>query len=129
MPRSKVIERYFLEHRAKLIDVAAFLDRLDRAADEDERPGTRGGVTEEDFRVAAFRRAVVILQEERPDRVRRIMEFFSDPTSEPIEAAPMQGALGAYPGEPPAPKKKTKRTPKKTAKKPAGGKVAKRGRS
>ena len=30
-PRSAVIDRDFLEHRAKLIDLAAFLDRCERA--------------------------------------------------------------------------------------------------
>ena len=30
MSRSAVIDAYFLEHRAKLIDLAAFLDRVDR---------------------------------------------------------------------------------------------------
>ena len=29
--RSKVVDLYFLEHRAKLIDIASFLDRVDRA--------------------------------------------------------------------------------------------------
>ena len=29
--REEVINTYFMEHRAKLIDVAAYLDRLDRA--------------------------------------------------------------------------------------------------
>jgi hypothetical protein len=34
--RSKVVDLYFLEHRAKVIDIAAFLDRADRAEDEGE---------------------------------------------------------------------------------------------
>ena len=28
----QVVDLYFMEHRAKLLDLAAFLDRLDRAA-------------------------------------------------------------------------------------------------
>jgi hypothetical protein len=42
MKREQVIDLYFMEARAKLIDLAAFLDRVDRA------PGT------DDFRMAGF---------------------------------------------------------------------------
>ncbi len=91
-PRSRVIDLYFLEHRAKLIDVAAFLDRLDRAGD-DQR--------DRDFRIAAFREAVALLIDGRPQRAKRVLELFSDPTAAPIpSAAGMKGALGAYPGPP-----------------------------
>ncbi|HMN96093.1 MAG TPA: hypothetical protein PKC43_01330 [Phycisphaerales bacterium] len=86
VPRSKVVELYFLEHRAKLLDLAAFLDRLDRAEDD-----TAG----DDFRVAALRRAAGILVDGVPDRARRILELFSDRSTEPIARAPMKGALGA----------------------------------
>ena len=30
MTHKETVDRYFLEHRAKLLDIAAFLDRLDR---------------------------------------------------------------------------------------------------
>ena len=30
------------------------------------------------------------------DRARRIQEIFSDPSLEPVDAAPMKGALGAH---------------------------------
>ncbi len=92
-PRSKVVELYFMEHRAKLIDVAAFLDRLDRAGDD------TGG---DDFRIAAFRRALAILADGRPDRARRVLELLSDRSTEPIEsAAGMKGAFGAPPARRP----------------------------
>ena len=48
MDRAAVIDRYFLEHRAKLIDLAAFLDRVDRSGDG----------TVDDFRITAFRKAI-----------------------------------------------------------------------
>ncbi len=87
--RSKVVELYFLEHRAKLIDIASFLDRVDRArADGDET----------DFRVEAFRRALAILSDGKPARARRVLELFSDHSTTPIEsAAGMKGAFGACP--------------------------------
>ena len=88
-PRSRVIDLYFMEHRAKLLDVAAFLDRHDRAPDD---------LGHDDFRMEAFRRAAGILIDGRPQRASRVLELFSDPTEEPIPAAGMQGAHGAYPG-------------------------------
>lgn len=88
-PRSKVIELYFLEHRAKLIDIASFLDRVDRAPAEGH---------ETDFRVEAFRRALAILDDGEPERARRILELLSDHSTAPIEsAAGMKGAFGACP--------------------------------
>lgn len=94
MSASGVVDAYFLEHRAKLIDVAAFLDRLDRAGGA----GGAGGAGS-DFRMRAFRDAIDILRDEQPERARRILELLSDPTTAPIAEAGMKGAAGAYPGE------------------------------
>lgn len=88
MSREQVVEAYFLEHRAKLIDIAAFLDRVDRA----------GGVGD-DFRLAAFRKALAVCLEGKPERARRVLEVFSDPTEDLLASAQgMKGACGAYPG-------------------------------
>lgn len=86
-PLSKraVADRYFLEHRAKVIDVAAFLDRFDRAE------GDGAG----DFRVRALEACCRILVDGRPERARRILELLSDHTTEPIARAPTKGATGA----------------------------------
>ncbi len=86
--KSSVIDLYFMEHRAKLIDIAAFLDRLERAP--------AGGGTGDDFRMKAFRDAIGILLDGKGERAKRILEHFSDHTTEPIAKAPMKGALGAY---------------------------------
>jgi hypothetical protein len=86
LTKKELLDLQFIEARHKLIDVAAFLDRLDRHAGE------------EDFRLDALKAALPILLEDRPDRARAVLEALSDPTSEPISKAPMQGALGAYPG-------------------------------
>lgn len=83
--RSQVVDAYFMEHRARLLDVAAFLDRVDRA-----------GAGDDDFRMQAFRRAVAVLQDGRPERARRILELLSDPGTEPIAKAGMKGATGAH---------------------------------
>ena len=85
VPPDEVIGRYFLEHRAKLLDIAAFLDRVERA-----------GGSGDDFRIRAMHRAIEQLGVTGHDRARRIQEVFSDPTLNPGDAAPMKGALGAH---------------------------------
>lgn len=85
--REEVINTYFMEHRAKLIDVAAYLDRLDRA-----RPAGE----DVDFRDVAFRKAISILMDGESQRARRILDLLSDHTTEiPQSAEGMKGALGA----------------------------------
>lgn len=86
MTRQQVLDLYFMENRAKLIDLAAFLDRVDRA----------GGLA--DFRLDAFKRALRELNGDKPDRAKNVLLALSDPTTEPIEKAPGKGAIGAWPG-------------------------------
>ena len=85
MTRAQVVDAYFMEHRARLLDVAAFLDRIDRAG-----PGV------DDFRMNAYRNAIALLLDGKPERTRRILEHFSDPSTTPIPAAHDQGATGAH---------------------------------
>jgi len=87
MNRQQLLDIYFLDARAKLIDLAAFLDRLDRAEGE------------ADFRFDAFARAVKHL--ERPDdrRAEHVLLSLSDPTSEPLAVAKTKAACGAWPGK------------------------------
>ena len=85
MNRAQVVDAYFMEHRARLLDVAAFLDRVDRA-----------GAGADDFRMEAFRRALAVLQDGKPERARRVLELLSDPSSEPVAKAGMKGATGAH---------------------------------
>lgn len=75
-----------MEHRAKLIDVAAYLDRIDRGQ----------GETPNDFRDKAFRQAISVLTDGESNRARRILELLSDHTSDmPQSAEGMKGAAGA----------------------------------
>lgn len=87
--RKKVLDLYFLDHRAKILDIAAFLDRYDRAEGAPGEP--------EDFRIDAFRDALKILMEDEPGRARRVLEALSDHSTEPIPVAPGKGAVGAQP--------------------------------
>ena len=82
----QVVDLYFMEHRAKLLDLAAFLDRLDRASPP------RG---QDDLRVRALQLAIPLLLDGAGNRTRRILELLSDHSSEPIAAAHSHGALGA----------------------------------
>lgn len=84
--KQQVIDSYFMEHRAKLIDIAAYLDRIDRGQ----------GQMPDDFRDSAFRSAIEILTDGTSDRAKRILESFSDFTTElPQSAEGMKGAAGA----------------------------------
>jgi len=84
MTRQQVLDLYFLDARHKLIEIAAFLDRVDRA-DGDA-----------DFRLKAFRAALGELNGDK-DRAKNVQLAFSDPTTEPIARAPGKGACGAFP--------------------------------
>jgi hypothetical protein len=87
MTRQQVLDLYFMENRAKLIDLAAFLDRVDRASGD------------ADFRLTAFKQAMKELGDGRPERAKNVLLSLSDPTPDPIEKAPGKGAVGAWPGK------------------------------
>ena len=87
MNRQQLLDLYYLEARSKLIDLAAFLDRLDRAAGEG------------DFRLEAFHQALTQLQVVSSSRAERVLTALSDPTAEPIPAATTKAACGAWPGK------------------------------
>lgn len=89
MNRQQLLDLYYLEARSKLIDLAAFLDRLDRAAGEGEG----------DFRLAAFKEALQQMQAASASRAECVLRVLSDPTSEPIAAATTKAACGAWPGK------------------------------
>ena len=79
-----VVEVGFIPVRAKLIEVAAFLDRVERH-----------GVAD-DFRCAALRAAAAVLTDGRGERARRILEKLSDPTTQPDAVSTGKAALGAW---------------------------------
>ena len=86
MTRQQILDLYFVDARHKLIDLAAFLDRVERS---------EGG---EDFRLAAFRDALAELGKGNGERAKQVLLAFSDPTTEPIPAATTKAACGAWPG-------------------------------
>jgi hypothetical protein len=88
MNRQQLLDLYFLDARAKLIDIAAFLDRLDQAQGD------------ADFRAGAFQQALEQLRQKDSRRGERVLLALSDPTTEPIPAATTKAACGAWPGKP-----------------------------
>ena len=79
-----LVDLGFMDSRSKLIDLAAFLDRVQRAGQE------------EDFRVQALKNALTLLSQDKPQRAKDVLLSFSDPSTEPIAKAMMQGAIGAH---------------------------------
>lgn len=81
--KGDILDMQFVDARCKLIDLAAFLDRIDRHEGE------------EDARIAALRRALPILQQQAHGRAAAVLESFSDHSQQIPESAPFQGAFGA----------------------------------
>jgi hypothetical protein len=86
MTRQQVLDLYFLDARHKLVELAAFLDRVDRANGQD------------DFRLRNFRAALAELSGGKPHKARAVLLAFSDPSSRPVTKAPGKGACGAWKG-------------------------------
>jgi hypothetical protein len=78
------VDHGFVPVRAKLIEVAAFLDRVERYGAAD------------DFRCEALRQAAQLLVDGKPERARRILEQLSDPTTQPDAVSTGKAALGAW---------------------------------
>ena len=84
--RKNILDLYFLDARSRLIDIAAFMDRVDRA---------EGKL---DFRYDQFVEALKELSETETNRAEKVLLAFSDPTHDPIPKATTKAACGAWPG-------------------------------
>ena len=82
-----LIDEYFMEHRVQVLELAAFLDRLERARDLDAA---------DDFRLRSVREALGALADGAGNRVQRVQMIFSDPRSELLEELDQKSAKGAY---------------------------------
>ena len=69
--KGEVVGRYFLEVRARLIELAAFLDRLERASGELSH--------NEAETIDKIRAGLSTLLDERPDKTARVHMVFSVP--------------------------------------------------
>jgi hypothetical protein len=87
LTQRELIDAQFMEHRVQVVELAAFLDRLDRARERD---------AEDDFRLEATRAALGVLADGGGERVRRVQMLFSDPRSELLAELDQKGANGAW---------------------------------
>ena len=87
LTQRELITEYFMEHRVQVLELAAFLDRLDRAREID---------ADDDFRLRSIRAALAVLVDGDGDRTERVQMIFSDPRSELLEELDTQSAKGAY---------------------------------
>jgi hypothetical protein len=83
---TEIVDEYFIETRTRLLEIAAFLDRVDRVD-----PAVRA----RDFRMQVLAEAVAALSGPS-DRLLRVQMLLSDPTTEPLDRLDRKSALGAY---------------------------------
>jgi hypothetical protein len=84
----QIIDEYFIENRTHILELAAFLDRLERSSDQ--------AADADDFRMGAFRRALEELTRRESGKVDRVQLLFSDPTTEPKPKLDEKSASGAW---------------------------------
>ena len=87
LSRKELLDEYFIENRTRLLEIAAFLDRVDRAG-----PASGTG----DFRMQAFAEALAAVTTGAGDRLSQVQMLLSDPTTEPLQALDRKSAVGAY---------------------------------
>ena len=84
----QLVQKDFIENRSRALDLAAFLDRVDRASEGNEI----------DFRIETLKQALCELLKGGPDRVLRVQNILSDQSIFLRESAEKnQGAFGAAP--------------------------------
>jgi hypothetical protein len=71
LPAAQALDAYFLEARAKLLDLAAILDRIGR--------GAEASVAEADPRMEKLRRALAVLLNQPAGRAEAVQQIFSLP--------------------------------------------------
>jgi hypothetical protein len=69
LPAAKALDAFFFDARARILDLAAFLDRIER--------GQNAAEIRNDPRLAKVRRAVAVLLEDGDDRAEHVQTIFS----------------------------------------------------
>lgn len=87
LTQRELVDGWFMEHRVQVLELAAFLDRLDRARVLD---------AEDDFRLRSVREALAMLADDEGDRVRRVQMAFSDPDTTLLDTLDRKSAQGAH---------------------------------
>ena len=84
----EIMDTYFLENRARVLELAAFLDRIDRSRDSLK--------ARQDYRYLSLARALEVLAGPQRRKTALIQMLFSDPSAEPISSARGLKATGAW---------------------------------
>ena len=69
LPAAQALDRYFLEARSKLLDLAAILDRIGRGRD--------ASAVADDPRLDKIRQALEVLHDRSGGRAERVQKIFS----------------------------------------------------
>ena len=80
------IDAYFMEQRNRVLEIAAFLDRLDRLEEKNAK---------DDFRIIALRKAMAELNSDETGRIERIQMIFSDQNTDLLDELDRKAAYGA----------------------------------
>jgi hypothetical protein len=91
MAAHQILDMYFLDNRARMLEIASFLDRIDRCPDSP--------AAQDDFRYQAFMRCLKSLLESAEGRTARVQMLLSDPTPQPIICVSDPKAYGAWKGK------------------------------
>ncbi len=83
-----ILDRYFLEMRCKVLDLAASLDRVQRAAGD-------SAAWRSDPRIRGLQLALEVLASDTGDRAQRVQMIFSDAYDSAWQRPPITSAQGA----------------------------------
>lgn len=86
LTQKQILDEYFIEYRTKLLDLAAFLDRFERANIKD---------AEHDFRIVALEKSLRELTKHDLHRTETIQMVLSDTSLEPKDSLDRKSAYGA----------------------------------
>ncbi len=86
MSQQALIDEFFIEQRVHILEIAAYLDRLNRAGDRNAA---------DDFRYMALKKAVAALTSDKPGRTERVQMILSDKDVRLLEERDQQSAWGA----------------------------------
>ncbi|MBI4827148.1 MAG: hypothetical protein HY807_12135 [Nitrospirae bacterium] len=88
MQAKEALEKYFLDNRARMLEIASFLDRIDRYSGSSE--------AKEDFRYKSLVDALKIIVETENDRTKYVQLRLSDLSDKPVENIIDPKAYGAW---------------------------------
>lgn len=83
MNKQQLLDLQFIEMRHLVVELAAFLDRVDRSTGD------------EDFRIQSLRRAILVLSEPHGSRAKEVLDALSDKSTTATAGKAGPAACGA----------------------------------